>query len=110
MVEIASSAMSLAAGGARGAYRHAQDLTGGAIPAAQPQPGTSFADMLRDATQDAVATIREGDRAAQLGLTGEMGTQQVVEATLALESTVKTVVAMRDKFVEAYQEVLRMPI
>ena len=39
-----------------------------------------------------------------------MGTQQVVEATLALESTVKTVVAMRDKFVEAYQEVLRMPI
>ena len=48
--------------------------------------------------------------AAQQGLRGEIGRQEVVEATLALESTVKTVVALRDKFVEAYQEVLRMPI
>lgn len=108
MVEITS--MSMATAGVRGAYRNAQDLTGAALPAAQPQEGASFADMVRNAAQDAVATIRDGDKAAQLGMTGDIGTQQVVEATLAMESTVKTVVAMRDKFVEAYQEVLRMPI
>ena len=108
MVEI--NAMSVAANGVRGAYRHAQDLGGAAFSAEEAPKAASFADLVRDAAQDAVATIREGDIAAQRGLTGEMGTQQVVEATLALESTVKTVVAMRDKFVEAYQEVLRMPI
>ena len=35
--------------------------------------------------------------AAQRGLNGEIGTQEVVEATMALESTVKIAVAMRDK-------------
>ncbi|HEY9022166.1 MAG: flagellar hook-basal body complex protein FliE [Paracoccaceae bacterium] len=108
MVEISS--MSVATQGVRGAYRSAQDLSHAVQPVADGSDNTSFAAMVRNAAQDAVTTIREGDKAAQLGLTGEMGTQQVVEATLALESTVKTVVAMRDKFVEAYQEVLRMPI
>ncbi len=108
MVEITS--MSVAANGVRGAYRHAQDLSGAALSATDAPEGNSFAAMVRDAAQDAVATIREGDMAAQRGLNGDIGTQEVVEATLALESTVKTVVAMRDKFVEAYQEVLRMPI
>jgi flagellar hook-basal body complex protein FliE len=34
----------------------------------------------------------------------------VVEATLELETTLRIAVSMRDKFVQAYQEVLRMPI
>lgn len=107
---IESSALTLVSAGARGAYRSAQDLTGAALPQISAPQGNSFADMVRNAAQEAVTTIREGDMAAQRGLTGEIGRQEVIEATLALESTVKTVVAMRDKFVEAYQEVLRMPI
>ncbi len=43
-------------------------------------------------------------------MAGEASTQQVVEATIALESTVKIAVSMRDKLVEAYQEVMRMSI
>ena len=46
----------------------------------------------------------------QAGMTGQLDTQSVVEATVALEATVKVAVSMRDKFVEAYKEVLRMPI
>jgi flagellar hook-basal body complex protein FliE len=108
MAEISS--LSVAANGVRGAYRHAQDLKTTGFPVAETSEATSFATMLRNAAQDAATTIRDGDKIAQLGMSGNVGTQQVVEATLALESTVKTVVAMRDKFVEAYQEVLRMPI
>lgn len=105
-----TTSMSFMTNGVRGAYRNAQELSGQALPVTPRAEGPSFADMLRNAAQDAVTTIREGDVEAQRGLNGEIGRQQVVEATLALESTVKTVVAMRDKFVEAYQEVLRMPI
>lgn len=107
---IESSSMSFVATGVRDAYRNAQGLSGTALPtSAKPQAG-SFSEMVRSASQDAIATIRDGDMAAQQGLRGEIGRQEAVEATLALESTVKTVVALRDKFVEAYQEVLRMPI
>jgi len=57
-----------------------------------------------------VSTVREGDATAAAGLTGEAGLQQVVEATMAMESTVKMSVAVRDKLVEAYQEVMRMQL
>ena len=70
----------------------------------------SFADMVREAASDAATTMREADRVTQQSLTGDVGTQQVVEATIAMESTVKIAVSMRDKLVQAYQEVMRMPI
>ncbi len=108
MIETTSA--SFATTGMRDAYRSAQSLSGAGFPPAQQSEPGSFAEMIRSAAKDAVETIREGDMAAQRGLNGEIGRQEVVEATLALETTVQTVVAMRDKFVEAYQEVLRMPI
>lgn len=106
-----TAALSVMTNGVRGAYRNAQELSGAAlVPMPQADAGPSFADMVRNAAQEAATAIREGDLQAQRGLRGEIGRQEVVEATLALESTVKTVVALRDKLVEAYQEVLRMPI
>ena len=40
----------------------------------------------------------------------EADVQSVVEALAAAEMTMRTVVAVRDKVVEAYQEILRMPV
>ena len=70
----------------------------------------SFTDMVAAATQSAVETVRTGDAMGQAGLMGKADPQAVVEATLSMESTLKTVVSVRDKLVTAYQEVLRMPI
>jgi flagellar hook-basal body complex protein FliE len=70
----------------------------------------SFSQMVSKATNEAVETVRQGDSTAMAGLTGQAGIQQVVEATMAMESTVRVSVAVRDKLVEAYQEVMRMPI
>ena len=95
----------------RSAYSSSQGLT--ALPTEAEQAGKareSFADMVREAASDAASTVRESDRTVQQSLTGNVGTQQVVEATIAMESTVKIAVAMRDKLVQAYQEVMRMPI
>jgi flagellar hook-basal body complex protein FliE len=41
---------------------------------------------------------------------GRVGTQEMVEAVMAMETSLRTTVAIRDKVVEAYQEILRMPI
>jgi flagellar hook-basal body complex protein FliE len=53
---------------------------------------------------------RTSEQAAAAGLRGELDTQAVVEATLQLETTLSVAVSMRDKFVQAYQEILRMPL
>jgi len=44
------------------------------------------------------------------GLAGRADPQAVVEALAATELAVQTAVAVRDKVVEAYQEILRMPV
>ncbi|GAA6164733.1 flagellar hook-basal body complex protein FliE [Pelagimonas sp. KU-00592-HH] len=72
--------------------------------------GPDFSQMVSKAASNAAETVRQGDQTAMAGLTGQAGIQQVVEATMAMESTVRVSVAVRDKFVEAYQEIMRMPI
>ncbi|SDF35146.1 flagellar hook-basal body complex protein FliE [Limimaricola pyoseonensis] len=100
----------LSTSGVRGAYRSSQELSVAPSTAEPEAAKPSFAEMLRDSAGGTVDKIRTAEGVAQQGLAGQVGTQQVVEATLALESTVKVMVSMRDKVVEAYQEVLRMPI
>lgn len=95
----------------RGAYRTSQSLTGQKGDGATEEvSASSFTQMVRSASEGALETIRASEATAQAGLRGEADTQQVVEAMLAMESTVKVAVSVRDRFVEAYQEILRMPI
>ncbi|TDK50202.1 flagellar hook-basal body complex protein FliE [Antarcticimicrobium luteum] len=96
----------------RAAYGASSELTGKKAAGSQLDPAGAqdFGQMIRNAAADAVTTVREGDATAAAGLTGKAGLQQVVEATMAMESTVKVSIAVRDKLVEAYQEVLRMPL
>jgi flagellar hook-basal body complex protein FliE len=100
-----SSVISTAA--IQGAYRNSQGL--GPAPGA-PAEGATFSDMLRGVAADAVDTARTAEQAASAGLRGDLDTQSVVEATLELETTLRVAVSMRDKFVQAYQEILRMPL
>ena len=95
------------------AYGKSKDLTSGAAAgagAADPAQAPDFGQMIRNAAADAVATVREGDATAAAGLTGEAGLQQVVEATMAMESTVRVSVSVRDKLVDAYKEIMQMPL
>ncbi|ETX28917.1 flagellar hook-basal body complex protein FliE [Roseivivax isoporae] len=96
---------------ALGAYRLSQGLRTepGAAPATGPA-GADFADMLAEAGANAVERARSAEAVMTEGLAGGHSTQDVVQATLSLESTVKVTVAIRDKLVEAYQEIMRMPI
>ena len=98
---------------AQGAYRSSQELTSQSQPMAdiaQETDKPTFSEVLQEAAATAITEAREADGVAQSGLRGEISTHQVVEATMELETTVKMAVSMRDKFVAAYQEVLRMPI
>ncbi len=58
----------------------------------------------------AVQALRTGETQSLAGVAGKVDVQSVVEALAAAEMTMRTVVAVRDKVVEAYHDILRMPI
>lgn len=62
------------------------------------------------AAVDFLDTLRQGEETTKAGLAGRADPQAVVEALAATELAVQTAVAVRDKVVEAYQEILRMPV
>jgi flagellar hook-basal body complex protein FliE len=75
-------------------------------PAAVKSAGASFAA----AAADFMATLKAGEETVKAGLAGRAEPQAVVEALAATELAVQTAVAVRDRVVEAYQEILRMPV
>jgi flagellar hook-basal body complex protein FliE len=86
-------------------------------PAARPssakpegQGGQDFASFFRSLAQDTVGVLEQGEQASIQGLEGRLDAQSVVEAVAAAEPTLQTVTAVRDRVIEAYQELIRMPI
>lgn len=98
--------------GAVAAYQRAAK---GVVP--QPQtdaaPETSpgaFADLVKGAAQSAIETAQAGEKMSMAALQGKADISQVVTAVAEAEVTLQTVVAVRDKVMEAYNDIIRMPI
>ena len=84
--------------------------SGPSLQPAQQVPAGNFTDMISKAAQSSLQTIRSGEVTAQQAIIGQVGTQQAVEAVMAMENSLRTSLAVRDKMVEAYQEIMRMPV
>jgi flagellar hook-basal body complex protein FliE len=110
------AAIFVSANAANAAYQAAQRVAAAASEAsaqgvAGANPGaTSFSDALHTAIKDAVGTMRVGETQATEGAAGKGDIVQVVNAVTAAELTLETVVAIRDKVIAAYQDIMRMPI
>ena len=79
-------------------------------PATQPLPGVKIEEQIGKAAQEFTQTVRGAEAIAQANMTGESAPHALVEALAQSELAVETVVALRNKVVEAYQEILRMPV
>jgi flagellar hook-basal body complex protein FliE len=69
-----------------------------------------FDSVLKQVTTDAIGTLKAGEAASILAIQGKESTRRVVEALMSAEQTLQTAVAVRDKVVQAYQEITRMSI
>ncbi len=83
-------------------YRQAQT-------AAAPSPGTEPQGLTRLAESFA-QTLAAGEATAKAAMTGGADPHALVQALASTQSAVETVATVRDKVVEAYQEILRMPV
>ncbi len=75
-----------------------------------PKGAGGFSDVLREATEGAMSTLREGEVQTLKAAAGTADINDVVMAVGKAEMTLQTVVTLRDRVIHAYQEILRMPI
>ncbi|WP_407493734.1 flagellar hook-basal body complex protein FliE [Pseudooceanicola sp. MF1-13] len=78
--------------------------------ATDPIPGSGGGAVIREAAKDFAATLYEGEAAAKAAMVGQADPHTMVQALAQTELAVETAVTVRDKVVEAYQEILRMPV
>ena len=69
-----------------------------------------FSVMVKNFAQNAVDKSQMSEHLSAAAAAGKANIDQVVIAVAEAESTLNTVVAVRDKVLEAYREILRMPI
>lgn len=70
----------------------------------------SFSQVLEQISSEAVNTLRTAEATSISALQGQASTMEVVEAIKSAEQALQTATAVRDKVVQAYQEVSRMAI
>ncbi len=76
-------------------------------------PGASSGGLSEKFTQIAESftqTLQRGEETAKAAMLGDADPHALVQALAATELAVETAVTIRDKVVEAYQEILRMPV
>lgn len=72
--------------------------------------GESFANALRETAQDTITTLNAAEKKGLAAAAGQADMAQLVTSVSEADVTLQTVVAVRDKVIGAYQEILKMPI
>ncbi|MDF3856313.1 flagellar hook-basal body complex protein FliE [Paracoccus sp. P2] len=73
-------------------------------------PAAGLPQGVTNAATDFARVMERVDLAATGAMTGKTETHDLVHSIAQAEIALETVVAIRDKVVEAYQEILRMPV
>ncbi|OIQ93840.1 flagellar hook-basal body complex protein FliE [mine drainage metagenome] len=70
--------------------------------------GSDFAALLRKGVESAIDSGKKSEQLSQQALAGKADIPEVVAAVSNAELTLQTVVAVRDKVVNAYNDILKM--
>jgi len=106
----AISSTAVSAGQAASRATEAQAIAPAAPTAIQSTDDVGFEAVMKQVTTDAIGTLKAGEAASISAMQGKESTRKVVEALMSAEQALQTAVAVRDKVVQAYQEVVRMSI
>jgi flagellar hook-basal body complex protein FliE len=83
-----------------------------AIPTAdlRPQTGETFSNLVENQVEQSIAAVKGGEKSTSMALGGKSDLSEVAMAVANAEVTLQTVVAVRDRVVSAYLDILKMPI
>lgn len=88
----------------------AKAIDPGAAAATAKPTGESFGDVMAQALSSASDIGRSSEAVSIRAVANQADLNEIVTAINNAEMTLQTVVAVRDKVIQAYQEIMRMPI
>ncbi|HKW54950.1 MAG TPA: flagellar hook-basal body complex protein FliE [Stellaceae bacterium] len=91
------------------AYTNAGRVAGAAGPAAA-DGGESFAALLKQSAGDVGDALHKGEAASLQAVTGKPDLAQVAAAANNAEIALQAVIAVRDRVIQAYNDISKMPI
>jgi flagellar hook-basal body complex protein FliE len=83
---------------------------GAAGAAGEGASGSSFGAMLKDALNSVTESGHKSDAQARAVVSGKSDMVDVVTAVSETEVAIETMVAVRNRVIEAYQSIMSMPI
>jgi len=84
---------------------------GAALGEAQgPNSGPSFGSLLKDALGSVLEAGKASDAQQRAMVAGKANIVDVVTAVSETEVAVEALVSVRDRMIQAYEEIMRMPI
>ncbi|THD79246.1 MAG: flagellar hook-basal body complex protein FliE [Phenylobacterium sp.] len=72
--------------------------------------GGGFGEILKSAMSDAVKASKHAESQMAAQVSGKADLVDVATAVSSAEASLETVMAIRDQVINAYQEIMRMPI
>jgi flagellar hook-basal body complex protein FliE len=103
--------MTVNMGAAAAAY--ARNANVGSVPSMDPRekdPAQNFGDLVNQAVSNAIETGKASEHLSAQALAGKADIREVVTAVTNAEVTMQTALAIRDRVVQAYKDIVSMPI
>lgn len=72
--------------------------------------GDGFSNLVTNSAQEAVNIVKNAEQVSAAGITGKASVTEVVSAVNSADMALQTVVAIRDKAIGAYQDIIKMQI
>jgi flagellar hook-basal body complex protein FliE len=91
------------------AYANTMKIGIGTDSAKEADKG-GFGAMMKQLAVDSLNVMRHSESMSAKAVTGEANLPDVVQAVNAADLTINTIVAVRDRLINAYTEIMRMPI
>lgn len=78
----------------------------------QPSEGSTetFMGLVQQSMLQSSQNLRQGEQVSVEALAGQASLEELTTAIANAENTLRTVVAIRDRIIGAYQDIIKMPI
>ncbi|BBB98760.1 MULTISPECIES: flagellar hook-basal body complex protein FliE [Bradyrhizobium] len=83
---------------------------GGAEKAGQAVAGPSFSALLKDSVGSVLEAGKKSDAQTMAMASGKANVMDVVTAVADTDVAVSTLVSVRDRVIQAYEDIMKMPI
>jgi flagellar hook-basal body complex protein FliE len=94
----------------RAAAAYMKVARGEPVSETSAESGRSFAEMVKGVVDDAITSGISSEKASVAAVGQGAELNHVITAVAEAEVTLQTVVAVRERIIEAYKDIMRMPI